>query len=831
MEQFETLVYQSQVSQTRLYNVLLIDRIQSGELDNNGNNIVDVREQDSDDDAATRIYIYTSNNAMITRLVTRNSGLANAQVTISANKSLPRDGDTVNLICNIPSFIVPASWGVYTSGVPVSLTNCPPSGPCVPPNDAARYIYSATGSSIGVTITSFNSMQDTFGWRCQHGKSSVVYVIKPVVPVTTVQLTNTSDEILTSTLNIVRGGIMYIRCSTAPHGSRPPATFQWYSRTVNQSPVLIGNQSISSTPGSIMVPGQPDSDLLISYSTLTQTGAKMYQNMFIFCEARDEMSTGNYTQSGEVQLNIVYPPMVQLSPNYSVYNVTEGTHNVVFTCNIIESNPLPQSDGYNWFHKSLIIQGQTSSSLTLASVHKSDDGEYRCTAKNDYGSGASNSLALNVQYGAEIVNLTAKDSNVVNENSSASFQCYVESNPLPTVTWAKEGNNTVLITETGVIQSQFRIESAQCIDMGNYSCTAYNGIGSAVKETVQLFVKCHPRTDFRFPPETKIYRKPHTAAILRYTVISYPLPIFTWTFLANGNESRDLPASVIQHDGIHQSELSFTSLDIDNFGYYLVTANNSVYPSAKEVFEIILADVPEVPSNVTVTDLTQNRLTIQWTAGYNGGPEQTFHIIASVGEFTRSVTVADPGHGNIGHAVLESLLPGTRYSIYMTASNSIGSSNKTDTITIVTPEAASKPESLGIPVPGIAGGTVAGFFVILCLVIGIFFWRRYQHAKQNEHVTDDDIKRERDESPVKQEAASGKMYEGLHFTEVDASQYQELNDIVLEEKRNANIRPPEKDSYEKLHPYTNSDIQMYSSLTNPVTSKDSEEKYENTCLG
>ncbi|KAK3577650.1 hypothetical protein CHS0354_019018 [Potamilus streckersoni] len=318
-----------------------------------------------------------------------------AQVTISADKSLPRDGETVNLICSIPSFILPASWIANRTGV--SLTICPPSGLCQPPNDAARYTYSATASSISVTITSFNSMQDTFGWKCQHGTNSAVYVIKPAIPVTTVQLTDTADESLTSTLNVIRGGIAYIRCSTAPRGSRPRATFRWYSRPVNQSPVLIGNQSISSTPQAIIVPGQPASDLLISYSTLTQTGATMYQNMYIFCEARDEMSTGNYTQSGEVQLNILYPPSVQLSPNYSVYNVTEGTQNLVFTCNIIEANPLPQSNGYSWFHKSAVMQGQVSSLYIIPSVQKSDDGEYRCTARNDYGSGTSHSLALNVQ--------------------------------------------------------------------------------------------------------------------------------------------------------------------------------------------------------------------------------------------------------------------------------------------------------------------------------------------------------------------------------------------------------------------------------------------------
>ncbi|KAK3608745.1 hypothetical protein CHS0354_010467 [Potamilus streckersoni] len=421
-----------------------------------------------------------------------------AQVTISADKSLPRDGETVNLTCSIPSFTVPASWIANSTGV--SLTICPPSVLCQPPNDAARYTYSATASSISVTITPFKSENDTFGWRCQHGSKSVVYVIKPVVPVTTVRLTDTLDESLTSTLNVIRGGIAYIRCSTAPRGSRPRATFRWYSRTVNQSPVLIGNQSISSTPGSIIVPGQPASDLLISYSTLTQAGATMYQNMYIFCEARDEMSTGNYTQSGEAQLNIVYPPSVQLSPNYSIYNVTEGTQNFVFTCNITEANPLPLSNGYSWLHKSVVMQGQVSSSYAISIVQKPHDGEYKCTARNDYGSGTSNSLTLNVQYPPLIQGLTSPYK--VIEYQPLNMTCEVSSNP-PTdqILWSPSGE--------GSVPSKLLLSSVSRNNSGTYSCTAQNTMtptagGQQIgRNTSQIYV------DVLYPPSIQGLTSPY----------------------------------------------------------------------------------------------------------------------------------------------------------------------------------------------------------------------------------------------------------------------------------------------------------------------------------
>ncbi|KAK3607325.1 hypothetical protein CHS0354_026220 [Potamilus streckersoni] len=483
----------------------------------------------------------------------------NALVTISADKLFPRDGETVNLICSIPSFILPASWIANSTGV--SVTICPPSGPCQPPNDAARYTYSATSSTIGVTITSFKSVDGTFGWKCQYGTTTAVYVIKHAIPVTTVQLTDTADESLTSTLNVIRGGIAYIRCSTAPLGSRPPATFRWYSRPVNQSPVLIGNQSISSIPQSIMVPGQSASDLLISYSTLTQTGDTLYQNMYIFCEARDEMSTGNYTQSGEAQLNIVYPPVVQLSPNYPAYNVTEGTQNFVFTCKIIEANPLPKSNGYSWLHWSLVIQGQTSSSYTLPSVQKSNDGEFQCTARNDYGSGTSKSVALNVQYPPSILGLTSPYK--VIEYQPLNVSCQVSSNPLPDkISWSPIGESSV--------QSRLYFSSVSRNKSGNYSCTAQNTMTPTAGGQQTGINTSQIQVDVLYPPSIHGLTSP-------YTVIEYqPLNV---TCQVSSNPLPDkISWSPIGESSV-QSRLYFSSVSRNKSGNYSCIAQNTMTPT------------------------------------------------------------------------------------------------------------------------------------------------------------------------------------------------------------------------------------------------------------
>ncbi|KAL3862793.1 hypothetical protein ACJMK2_008739, partial [Sinanodonta woodiana] len=94
--------------------------------------------------------------------------------------------------------------------------------------------------------------------------------------------------------------------------------------------------------------------------------------------------------------------------------------------------------------------------------------------------------------------------------------------------------------------------------------------------------------------------------------------------------------------------------------------------------------VPAIPSNVTVTDVKQTSLTVQWVAGYDGGLKQTFLIMIKVGHIMRSVFAPDPGYGKSGNQTIEDLIPNTEYSISMSANNSLGSSSVTNVITLTT---------------------------------------------------------------------------------------------------------------------------------------------------
>ena len=92
----------------------------------------------------------------------------------------------------------------------------------------------------------------------------------------------------------------------------------------------------------------------------------------------------------------------------------------------------------------------------------------------------------------DIKHVSIIDGNEISENNTATIQCKVESNPLANVEWTFE-NKPLNESNYGVLQSNYTIQKAKCVDTGFYMCTATNIINMKRyidKRVVQLSVKC-----------------------------------------------------------------------------------------------------------------------------------------------------------------------------------------------------------------------------------------------------------------------------------------------------------------------------------------------------
>ena len=91
------------------------------------------------------------------------------------------------------------------------------------------------------------------------------------------------------------------------------------------------------------------------------------------------------------------PPVISTHPMNASVLLRYGNESVMFTCEVNEGNNIE----YTWYNEttkgSIVIEGQTSNTLTLNSVTVDmNNTGYYCIASNNSGSHRSNSALLTV---------------------------------------------------------------------------------------------------------------------------------------------------------------------------------------------------------------------------------------------------------------------------------------------------------------------------------------------------------------------------------------------------------------------------------------------------
>ena len=80
---------------------------------------------------------------------------------------------------------------------------------------------------------------------------------------------------------------------------------------------------------------------------------------------------------------------------------------------------------------------------------------------------------------------SAPVSQVVLEGNNLTLHCNASGNPTPNITWTKEDSPSVL--HQGITYSIVDIDRNAA---GNYTCTAWNGVGGQKKATAAITVHC-----------------------------------------------------------------------------------------------------------------------------------------------------------------------------------------------------------------------------------------------------------------------------------------------------------------------------------------------------
>jgi hemicentin len=293
-----------------------------------------------------------------------------------------------------------------------------------------------------------------------------------------------------------------------------------------------------------------------------------------------EKDAGNYTCIAENYVNFISASryLTVIVPSVILSNLGRVDAFLKLSAWLpCETHGIP-SPGIQWVRDGQVI-GNTSryiifanGTLRIDNLESSDHGVYKCIAVNLGGVDANN-VTLNVQYGPQL--LTVLGDKVVVAHSDVVFYCHAIGNPVPRITWSKEGhllNSSAERIETTLNGRVLILKDVQPSDSGYYTCTADSTfpnlsptIIGKVSSTAKLTVIAPPTIIDHQVLVTVHNRK---TAWLNCSAFGVPPPTIQW--FRDGREIFKSKGYQISSNGT----LRIKSVSIDDAGLYKCIATN-----------------------------------------------------------------------------------------------------------------------------------------------------------------------------------------------------------------------------------------------------------------
>ncbi|XP_011350473.1 nephrin isoform X1 [Ooceraea biroi] len=266
----------------------------------------------------------------------------------------------------------------------------------------------------------------------------------------------------------------------------------------------------------------------------------------------------------------------------------------------------------------------------------------------------------------------------IEEGDDVYFECKVHANPdAYKVVWKHNGNVIQNNAKNGVIVQQYglALRVVNRSQAGNYTCVASNVEGDGYSNIVELKIMYKP---ICVPDQKRIYGVArHEDARVICRVEAYPPPeSFRWAF-NNTEEMVDVPQARYKNSTRHtQSVLTYRPVTEMDYGTVLCWASNTAGQQKNAcIFHIIPAGKPEAPYNCTLTNQTTESLSVECTAGFDGGQPQ--HFLLEVFDQHTGVLQANVTSRENAAFTVQGLEPGKVLNMILYAVNAKGRSDPT----------------------------------------------------------------------------------------------------------------------------------------------------------
>ncbi|XP_065340876.1 cell adhesion molecule Dscam1 isoform X31 [Cloeon dipterum] len=338
--------------------------------------------------------------------------------------------------------------------------------------------------------------------------------------------------------------------------------------------------------------------------------------------------------------------------------------------------------------------GRKASLLLIDPTLPGHTGNYTCTAKNKAGiSNLTASLHIYVPP-RWILEPTDK---AFAQASNAKVECKADGFPKPQVTWKKaagvvpgdykdfKANDPNVKVEDGTLS----ISDIQKANEGYYLCEATNGIGSGLSAVMLISVQAPPSFEVKLRNQTSRRREP---TVLQCEAKGEKPIGILWNMnnkrLDPKSDSRYTIREEILPNGV-LSDLSIKRTERSDSALFTCVATNA-FGSDDSSINLIVQEIPEAPYDLKVLDKSGRSVQLSWEPPYDGNSpikKYSLEYKVSKGTWESDIDrVMVPGESTV--AGIFNLRPATTYSIRIVAENEMGSSEPSDTVTIITAEEA-----------------------------------------------------------------------------------------------------------------------------------------------
>ncbi|XP_014598785.1 PREDICTED: Down syndrome cell adhesion molecule-like protein Dscam2 isoform X1 [Polistes canadensis] len=339
--------------------------------------------------------------------------------------------------------------------------------------------------------------------------------------------------------------------------------------------------------------------------------------------------------------------------------------------------------------------GKRVKQLTIESVAARHAGEYTCVASNVAGS-TSHSAKLDVNVPPRwILEPTDK---AFAQGSDARVECKADGFPKPQITWKRAAGDTpgdytdlkLSNPDISVEDGTLSINNIQKTNEGYYLCEAVNGIGAGLSAVILISVQAPPHFEIKLRNQTA--RRGEPAVLQCEAQGEKPIGIL-WNMnnkrLDPKSDSRYTIREEILANGV-LSDLSIKRTERSDSALFTCVATNA-FGSDDTSINMIVQEVPEVPYGLKVLDKSGRSVQLSWAAPYDGNSPIKRYVIEykiSKGSWETDIDrVLVPGSQQNVAGVFN-LRPATTYHLRIVAENEIGTSDPSDTVTIITAEEA-----------------------------------------------------------------------------------------------------------------------------------------------